>query len=115
MAKSFIAVLGAGKGTWGHVARLIADEDFENILMVTNEFGQENFKPDKPCDFVLINSRAGFDIMKDQIKEKIPEGELAVSIVSGSGKEHTALLAALRELKREFEFVILTGDGTKYY
>ena len=115
MAKNFIATLGMGKGTWGHVARLIDQETWEKIVLVTNDFGSENFKPAKPCEYVMINSRAGFDVIKNEIKEKLPEGEMAISIISGSGKEHMALLTALKELKRDFELVVLTGDGTKYY
>jgi hypothetical protein len=104
-----------GKGTWGHVARLISGEEWKNILLVSNDWVKENFNPSKECDWVLVNNRAGFENIKDTIKEKLPEGALAVSMVSGSGKEHIALLAALREKHKEFELVIITGDGVKYF
>ena len=116
MGKSLVAVLGMGKGTWGHVARLITEETWDRILLVTNEWGKENFAPQKDAEWILINNRAGFAILKDMIKEKLPEDtDLAISIVSGSGKEHMALLAALKEKGLNYELVILTGDGTKYY
>lgn len=115
MSKSFVSVLGIGKGTWGHVARIIADETFDRIVLVSNEWGRENFKPPKPCEWVIVNNRQGFEMLKDEIKAKIPEGEIALSLASGSGKEHMAILAALREKGSEFKVVTLTGNGLKYY
>ena len=115
MAMNFVATLGVGKGTWGHVARLIQEEDFARVVLVSSEFGRENFAPPKEVDWILINSRSGFEVIKDTIKEKLPEGELVVSFISGSGKEHMALLSALKEADKPFKLVILTGDGTKYY
>ncbi len=113
--KSLIAVLGIGKGTWGHVARLMADEEWDSITLVSNEWGRENFSPSKECNWVMINNRAGFEVIKNEIKEKLPAGELAVSLVSGGGKEHMALLAAIRESGRDYTIVTLTGEGIKYY
>jgi len=115
MGKILLAVLGIGKGTWGHVARLISEEEWDSILLISNEWGKENFSPSKECDWILVNNRAGFEIIKDEIKSKLPEAELVVSLISGSGKEHMAVLAALKEKGSNFQTVILTGEGTKYY
>lgn len=115
MGKTLLAVLGVGKGTWGHVARLISEETWDKILLVSNEWGKENFSPAKECDWIMVNNRAGFEIIKDEIKNRLPEKELVISLISGSGKEHMAVLAAIKEKKSDFQIVILTGEGTKYY
>lgn len=115
MGKNLIAVLGVGKGTWGHVARLIADTEWDAILLVSNEWGKENFNPSKSCEWIMINNRAGFEIIKETIKAKLPSGDIALSLASGSGKEHMALLAAVKEAGVNYELVTLTGDGVKYY
>ncbi len=115
MGKTLMAILGIGKGTWGHVARLIAEHEWERIMLISNEWGQQNFAPPKEAEWILMNNRAGFEVLKDTIKEKLPEGEIAVSLISGSGKEHMALIAAMKEKGSKYEFVILTGDGTKYF
>ena len=115
MGKILIAVLGIGKGTWGHVARLVSEEEWDKILLISNECGKENFAPAKACEWIIVNNRAGFEIIKDEIKNNLPDSELAVSLISGSGKEHMAVLAALKEKKSNYELVILTGEGTKYY
>ncbi len=115
MGKSFLAVLGIGKGTWGHVARLIAENEWDRILLVSNEWGQQNFAPSKEAEWIMVNNRAGFEVLKDMIKEKLPEGDIAVSLISGSGKEHLALIAALKEKGSSYQFVVLTGEGVKYF
>ncbi|MBU0636119.1 hypothetical protein KKE06_03775 [Candidatus Micrarchaeota archaeon] len=112
---TLFACLGIGKGTWGHVARLIATEEWDRVVLLSSDFGKENFKPEKECEWILLNNRAGFVIIKDAVKEKLPEGELALSLASGSGKEHMAVLVALRESNRDYKIVTLTGDGVKYY
>ena len=115
MGNVFIATLGKGRGTWGHVARIIQEGEWDFVLLISNEFGKENFAPAKECSWVMVNNRSGFDAMKEQIKEALPEGEISVSLASGIGKEHMALLAALKEAGRDFKIVVLTGDGMKSY
>jgi hypothetical protein len=115
MGKAFMAVLGIGRGTWGHVARLIAEENFDRILLISNDWGKSNFTPGKEVEWIIVNNRAGFDAIKDEIKSKLPEESICISLISGSGKEHMALLAAIKEAGRDYELVVLTGSGTKYY
>ncbi len=115
MGKALVATLGAGRGTWGHVARLISTEEWDSVLLVSNEWAKEKFAPAKEVDWILLNNRAGFDIIKDTIKEKLPKGEIAISMASGAGKEHMALIAALNETKRTYTIVTLTKNGIKYY
>lgn len=115
MPKIFIATLGVGKGTWGHVSRILTDQQFDKIVFIGTDWVKENFSLPKESEWVIINNRAGFDVIKDEIKSKLPDGELTLSLVSGSGKEHMALIAALKELGKDFKLVTLTGSGTKYY
>lgn len=115
MTKVFIATLGIGKGTWGHVSRLITEGEWDKIVLITNEWGKENFNQGENADWVIVNTNAGFDTIKDTIKEKLPSGDVHVSLISGSGKEHMAVLAALKEAGTEFKLITLTGDGTKTY
>ncbi|MDP6671348.1 MAG: hypothetical protein QGI60_06080 [archaeon] len=115
MARVLIAVLGIGKGSWGHVGRLVSEEEWDRVLIIGNEWGQENFTPSKEVEWILVNNRAGFEVIKNAIVEKLPDAEFSVSLISGSGKEHMALLAALKDAKKDFKIVVLTGAGTKYY
>lgn len=116
MAKNLVAVLSTGKGTWGHVSRLIREGEWGKIILVSNEYGKENFTSEKEVDFVLVNTRMGFSLMKDSIKEKLQgTKECSINLVSGSGKEHMALIVALRELKVDYDLVLLTGEGMEFF
>jgi hypothetical protein len=116
MTRVLLAVLGIGKGTWGHIARLITEEEWDKVLIIGNDWGKENFAPGKEVDWIIVNNRVGFKVLKDTIKEKLPvTDEICVSLISGSGKEHIALLAALRETGKPFKLVVLTGEGVQYF
>ena len=114
---SLIACLSSGKGTWGHVARLISDQEWANIFLITNEFGKENFKPEKPVEYILINSNRLLpdliDDIKKQLETKIKDIEVAVNLISGSGKEHMAILSALLKLGVGIRLIALTSEGIK--
>jgi len=110
-----VACLSTGKGTWGHVNRLIQEQEWENIFLITNEFGKENFTAEKPAEFLIIDSNKGIKELRDDITEKlrgkIKGLEVAVNIVSGSGKEHMALIGALLKLGVGIRPMALTKDG----
>ncbi len=112
-----VASLGTGKGTWEHLRRLINEEDWEKIILITNDFGKENFKADKPVEFIVINEEKFLpelvEDIKKKIKDKIEGTEVAINLISGSGKEHMALLSALLKIGLAIRFVALTTSGVK--
>lgn len=112
-----IACISSGKGTWGHVARLIQERDWGKIFLITNEFGKENFKAEKPAEFIIINPEKPISDIRDDIKTalqgQIKDFEVAVNFVSGSGKEHMALLSALLKLGLGVRLIALTKEGIK--
>lgn len=115
MGKVFVATLGMGKGTWGHVGRIIQENEWDKIVLIGTDFAKENFKPQKHCDWILINPRSGFEALKEQIKNSLPEGDLCISLISGTGREHSALISAIRESNKKFKILVLTGEGLKEY
>ena len=113
---SLIAVLSSGKGTWGHVAQLIAKQDWKKIFIITNQFGKENFIiKEKPIEYVVIDSNKFLsELVKDiqnQLKDKIADTEVALNFISGTGKEHMAVLSALLKLGLGIRLVTLTPKG----
>jgi hypothetical protein len=110
-----IACLSTGKGTWGHVNRLIEDESWEKVILITNEYGKENFKKNEKTEFLVVNSNQGLKELRDEIhnnlKELIKGTEVAVNFVSGSGKEHMALIGALLRLGVGIRLTALTKEG----
>jgi len=109
-----IALLSTGKGTWGHVNRLIMDENWGGIFLITNEFGKENFTAEKKAEFIVIDSRRGLIELRDEIYNKLNgkiKDEVAVNLVSGTGKEHMALISALLKLGVGIRLVAVTKEG----
>ena len=113
-----IAVLSTGKGTWGHVGRLIQDGDFENIFLITNDFGKEKFTPEKESTFIVVDSRGNSledlqNTIKSELDGKIKGTEVALNMISGTGKEHMAVLAALLKMGLGIRQVSVTEEGVK--
>ncbi len=108
-----VAFLGAGKGTWGQVAGVVKNEEWDNIILVGDDFAK-NFNVEKDFDFVEIKSGSLVEL-KEQIlgklRGKIKGTEVALSIASGNGKEHMALISALLSLPVGIRFTALTKEG----
>lgn len=113
--KILVACLSTGKGTWGHVGRLVREGNFDKIILITNEYGKENFTPNEKTELISMNFNQGLKELRDKIievlKEKIKEPEVVVNIISGTGKEHTAMISALLKLGLGMRFIALTKDG----
>lgn len=112
-----VACLSSGKGTWGHVGRLVDDPRWTKIILLTNDYGVQNFKANERTELIQINENMGLkelrDDIKNKLKEKIKGTEVGINIISGSGKEHLAMLAAVLQLGVGIRFVALTKDGVE--
>tara|TARA_Y100000310_G_scaffold345778_2_gene469744 strand:+ start:4107 stop:4460 length:354 start_codon:yes stop_codon:yes gene_type:complete len=109
-----IACLSTGKGTWGHVSRLIQEGTWENILIITNEFGKENFSNEKNAELLIVNSSQPTKELVSEIESKLKgklNREVALNLISGTGKEHMSILAALLKLGVGIKLTALTKDG----
>lgn len=110
-----IATLSTGKGTWAEVSALIRSEQWENIYLITNSFGKEKFSNEKKAQMIVLDENLSVEDMKGvimaELKDKL-KMEAAVNILSGSGKEHMALLSALISMGVGFRLVI-EKDGMK--
>jgi len=110
-----VACLGAGKGTWAYLLNLIESESWENVFLITNPFGAERFSAKRPVEFIIVDENKTLpeisENIKKQLEGKIKSFEVAVNFVSGEGKEHMALVAALIKLGIGIRFIALTPGG----
>jgi len=111
-----VVCLSTGKGTWSEVANLIKKEDWDKIFLVTNDYGVENFKLgdlEKKTTVIEINTNWGVKELTSLLKKKLigVDGDVALNFVSGSGKEHMAILAALLKLGVGIRLVTLSEGG----
>ena len=111
-----IACLSTGKGTWGHVARVIDAQEWGKVLLITNDFGKEKFSTEKEnVELFVVNSRQDIKTLVEDIKTqltgKVDGTEIALNIASGDGKEHMALLTAIMQMGLSFRLVALGKEG----
>lgn len=106
---SLIACLSTGKGTWTEVFKLINVHKWDKVYLIVNSFVKDNLTLPKNCKLIIINSNSSLEQMVQTIKKeiKIDDLEVALNIISGSGKEHTAILETVLELGLNFRFVTL--------
>lgn len=108
-----IALLGSGEGTMGQVSGVINHGEWDNIILL-GDSTSKNFNNKKDFEFIEITDAPITDL-KDQIskklKGKIKGTEVALSIASGNGKTHMALISALLSDPVGIRFTVLTKDG----
>jgi hypothetical protein len=108
-----ICWVGSGKGTWGQIAGVINRGDWESIILVGDEFAKK-FNVEKDFEFIEITTKGIVDLKEEilkKLKGKVKGTEVALSIASGEGKEHMALISALLSLPAGIRFTALTKDG----
>jgi hypothetical protein len=113
---SLIVCLGSGKGTWQYIARLIDTANWERVFLVTTDFGVRTFAPRKNTQFVVIDPEKKLEAMiediQKQLEGRIADFEVAVNLISGTGKEHMAIMAAALKLGLGIRMVALTEEGS---
>jgi hypothetical protein len=112
-----VAFLGKDKETWGQITALINRQEWEKIILVKNKEADE-FAPSKECRVINVNSDKPMlelkrDIM-DKLKGEIGDLEVALSIASGNGKEHMALISALLSIPAGIRLAVFTKEGVEF-
>jgi hypothetical protein len=109
-----VALLSSGKGTWAQVAGLIKHGEWEKVIVLGDDFAKD-FQHEKEFEFIKIDLSKKLKELKDEFSQKLKgkfDGmEVALSIASGDGKEHMALVSALINLPVGVRFAALTKDG----
>jgi len=109
-----IALLSSGKGTWAQVSGLMKFGEWEKIIILGHEFAKD-FKHEKKFEFIKVDLSKRIKDLKDEfsqkLKGKIDGLEVALSLASGDGKQHMALVSALINLPVGVRFAALTKDG----
>lgn len=109
-----VALLSTGKGTWGQVSGLMKHGEWDKIILLGDEFGT-GFAHEKKFEFIKIDLKSKIKDLRDEfskkLKGKIDGTEVALSIASGDGKEHMALISSLLGLPVGIRFAALTKEG----
>lgn len=108
-----VALLSSGKGTWGQIAGVIKRGEWDKIILIGDNFAKQ-FKSEKDFEFIEINSSRIMDLKNEihkKLQGKIKGTEVALTIASGTGREHMSLISALLTIPVGIRFTALTLDG----
>lgn len=109
-----VALLSSDKETWAQISGLIRFGEWEKIVIV-GDSSAKDFSVDKEFEFVQVDLSNKIKDLKEEFSKKLKgkfDGmEVALSIASGNGKEHMALVSALINLPLGVRFAALTKDG----
>lgn len=109
-----IALLSSGKGTWAQVSGLIKYGEWDKVIVIGDDFAKD-FKHERQFEFIKVDLSKKIKELRDELMQKLKGKfngtEVALSIASGDGKEHMALISALINLPVGIRFAALTKDG----
>ena len=109
-----VALLSSGKGTWAQVSGLMNHGEWEKIILIGGDFAKD-FKHEKKFEFIKVDLDKKLKDLRDEflskLKGKMKGTEVALSLASGDGREHMALISALINLPVGIRFAALTKEG----
>lgn len=110
-----MALLSSGQGSIIHVSKLVEGENWDEAIIVTNNAMANSFKCAKPHRFIIINDEWPVSEIISSIKKGLSNehGEVGLNFVSGSGKEHMAVVAGVIQAGLAFRLIAVTKDGIK--
>jgi len=110
-----VAFLSSGKGTWAPLMKVVESPSWNNVFLLAPTFFAQKFQNVKqnvhviPIDDNKDIASLTLDI-QNALQGKV-SSEVGVNFISGSGKEHMALLAALLKMGIGIRFVAHTEQG----
>lgn len=109
-----VCLLSSGQNSWAQVSGLMKYGDWDKIILLGDDFAKD-FRHEKEFEFIKVDLNKRIKELRDELSEKlrgkIQGMEVALSIASGDGKEHMALVSALINLPVGVRFAALTKEG----
>lgn len=109
---------GVDKENLKQINAIINRGTWDKILILKNK-NAESYEFKDKCEILEINSELTLTELKKEIMEKLKpklgkEFEVALSIASGNGKEHIALISALLGIPVGIRLVAFTKNGIEF-
>ena len=112
-----VAFIGDDKQTWGQITGLIKRGEWEKIVLIKTKEAKE-FPDKNNTESIYIDTTQSLTDLKKEItskvKGKLSGLEVSLSIASGNGKEHMALISALLTLPVGIRFTVFTKNGVEF-
>jgi endo-1,4-beta-mannosidase len=112
-----VAFAGNDKESWGQISGLINNGQWDKVIVVQSR-NAEKFPADN-AEILSVDSGMPLVELKNVLQERLKkyisgEFEVAVSIASGSGKEHMALVSALLNIPVGIKLAVFTKNGVEF-
>jgi len=112
-----IALLSQEQGIWGQVSGLLTHGEWDKVIII-GDASAKQFAHQRNFEFVQCDLSKKLRDLKDEFMQKLKgrlDGlEVALSIASGDGKEHMALISAILSIPVGVRFTALTKDGVVF-
>lgn len=113
-----VAFVGKEREHWGQVAAVMNRMGAERVILVVDKEAR-GFPANEKCGVIEVSSETPMTALKQLLVERLRavlgnEFDVAVSLASGSGKEHMALLAALLSVPVGVHLVAYTKEGVMF-
>jgi hypothetical protein len=114
----FVCFIGSDEKNWGQIKALLNRLEYDKAVLVVDKEIM-GFPENEKCKVVKVNAGAGLLDLKKEIMEKTKsllsgDFEVSLSLASGNGKEHMALVGAMLSLPVGVRLVAFTKEGIKW-
>jgi len=114
----FVAFIGEDKESWGQIKGIMNRIDSDKVIIVKDK-KVSGFPTDARTDIVNVDASKSLLDLKEEImkilKVKLSgDFEVALSLASGNGKEHMALISALLSIPVGIRLVAFTKKGIEW-
>ncbi len=111
-----VVCAGEDRNNWPYISKLIEAEKWEKIVVVATSGAKEGLSFKKPVDIILLDEKKMLADMIEELSRRMHKKfglEVGLNMVSGTGKHHMAVLAALLKLGVGIRLAVLTPEGIK--
>jgi hypothetical protein len=112
-----VAFLGQDKESWGQVTGLVNKGDWEKIILVKSKEAKDFPTPNNGESIIVDTTKPLKDVkeeMLQKLKGKFSGFDAHLSIASGNGKEHMAIISALLSIPVGIRLTIFTKNGVEF-
>ena len=113
-----VAFAGSDKEHWGQVTALAKRMNSDRVIIVKNRDAGD-FPNVEKSESVVVDTEQPIIELKQELVNKLKiklkgDFEVALSLASGNGKEHMALISALLSIPVGVRIVVFTKNGVEY-
>ena len=115
---NLVAFVGTDMENWGQITALMHRMECEKVVLVcSSEAGA--FPASEKCISVEVVGSSPIAALKQQMIDVLKphlgsDFEVAVSLASGTGKEHMALISALLQIPVGIRIAVYTKEGVQF-